>query len=569
MSGMGLIYLKDRDQIVASLPEQVRRDDKRIQDELDFYPVELKGFMGMTVEGIPGAWRYRGDNGNIFDVSLSLTSATDRKPNGKFEIFTLKDTWFDCLNPEHKKMMIDRIGRGLGEQHVSMDEPREVDAEPSSNELASDNIDDEFEEEEYGEDEYSAEFEEDALVYLKTPAEMNISEEAFRESRFVASQYYPEGLRAHVGKTLSVIVRKYYSESDSDDMSAEIIQRNELRFRISDSYEEDIYVFIPIDMSEIDNENPSVLMFDYKNWLSLFTEIVDAIGLNLSELVNVNRLLHRIGADSTVVETSYSSTAACSKPAESRKDGIYVLATYKHLGVSEEQFYAKSFGSAGRYPDKLISQAGTVVEAQIIDKDTALIMLDKTPYEIYSGFLFPVDWKDAKDQDDDAFLGLEEFGSKVKESKKEFSFIKCPDLKSRVVLLNDKSKLSDVIAHLSSALVLKRYSVELYLHGVVSDFIVVTGFKEGSTEITLPLWMLDLLMFHEDTRMFEKAIVLDSMGTAICAVGDSDMDISLTEEVSVFDDGASDISEELFIGPAIHTTIKGRNETAGFVKLSR
>ena len=568
MSGMGLIYLKDRDQIVASLPEQVRRDDKRIQDELDFYPVELKGFMGMTVEGIPGAWRYRGDNGNIFDVSLSLTSATDRKPNGKFEIFTLKDTWFDCLNPEHKKMMLDRIGRGLGEQHIPVVESGEADAMPPADGLSPDNIDDEFEEEEYGEDEYSAEFEEDALVYLKTPAEMNISEDAFREGRFVASQYYPEALRYYVGKTLPVTVKKFYTETDRGDGSAEVIQRNEISFEVS-AVSEDIVVLIPVDMSEIDGENPSVLMFDYKNWLSLFTEIVEATGPNLSELVNVNRLLHRIGADSTVVETSYSGTAACSKPVESRKDGIYVLATYKHLGVSEEQFYAKSFGSAGRYPDKLISQAGTVVEAQIIDKDTALIMLDKVPYEIYTGFLFPIDCKLEKDQDNDAFMGLEEFGAKVKEAKKEFSFIKCPDLKSRVVLLNDKSKLSDVIAHLSSALVLKRYSVELYLHGVTSDFIVVTGFKEGATEITLPLWMLDLLMFHEDTRMFEKAIVLDSMGTAICAVGDSDMDVSLTGEVSVFDDGASDISEELFIGPAIHTTIKGRNETAGFVKLSR
>jgi len=510
-----LFYLKSRDQVIDAFPDNIKSSQQKIQDELDFYPEKLRPFMGLTLSGKPISWRYKSNGANIFDITLVLQVPGHSDAPAEEVVFSLKDTWFDALDKTHQAVMTAMITSNNAGIVIP-------DTRPLAGPVSEPEDDDEYYATEEVEN-YDG-FEESAMVYLKTVKDMGISPENFQTGNFTGSQYYPEELRAYAGQVLNVNIEEYFeSIDDSDDME----RLNHMTFTLAPGVT--CTVDIPVEEDK-DAENPGVLLFDYKNWISLFADILEAGGPILNELVEAMKYLESMGmkADNTeelckeVKEHKSEADACCCVPVASKASNSFgeeflgILMGYKEMGITEKEFYCKTFPMALKYPNEIMHMAGTIVPAVLIDSELAIVTIEGKQWDIPAKFVCSIEGSAGSytpDKEDDEWSSLAVFdknniGHEVLAGKVEdFMFVKYPEVSSRIKARSFSESSANLISLLKGFVNIARLILALVDRGMASDFIIVTDFIKGIASFKLPVDLLDNLMFFQIDSKMELYVV--------------------------------------------------------------
>jgi len=563
-----LIYLKSRDQIIEGLKAEVKAVPAKIADELDFYPEELRSFMGLTLMGKPIKWRFRGNNADIFEISIELKIPGSTDP-ATIDDFILKDTWFDVLSTQHKLQMdAMKSGNVPGEWIPSEGDP-EIEVR-SEEEYEEENESDDIPEDD--------EFEEDALVYIKTAADMGISNADFRAGAFTGSEYYPESLRPHAGQVLHLEVAEYYTEVEH------IMHKHNRLDIMVPILNSSITINIPCE-EESDSET---LLFDYKNWISLFVTVIETSGSHLSELIGTIDYLKSIGASEpiirhAVVDEASPATTTCCRLAHTKIDNtpeigtefIGILAGHKELGISETEFYCKTFKGSDKYPNEIMHLAGTALPAFLIDKEYAIVSVGNTQYDVLSCFIKSIDdtvtvkatLKEAKEWHELGEFNINTVNDRL-ETKEAFIFITYPEVSSRIKSGLPNGTSVSFITMLKEFVHISRLTLALIDCGIASDFIIITDFLKNISAVKIPINLLDNLMFYQiESKMQVRAIDTDGAYNSnivdISYLDDTPEDEYLKEFAD--DEFASDMNS----GSGLKRTIINQYPSATFIELRR
>jgi len=579
-----LFYLKSRDEIIESMPENVKADKQKIQDELDFYPEKLRPFMGLTLEGKPVSWRYKGNNTDIFDIALKL-KVPNRSDIPVEELsFTLKSSWFESMSPKHTKVMADMAAGGTMGVFI----PEEI---PSSTEPEEEY---EVEETEEETEEYTG-FEERCILYLKTAKDMGITEENFRSGNFTCNQYYPESLRAYAGAVLTVKIVESFEDIDSDTKR----KTNHIEFIIGDSHSP-ITIDIPI-TEDRELEDLEVLLFDYKNWISMFADIIEASGPVISDLIDAMKYLESMGVkvqktegvtdmkeetkdiassgDNTNIESVDTNCTEKEynvvKPKEYGMEFLGILKGPKELGITEEEFYCKSFKNANLYPNDVMHLASGVFTAFLIDDDFGIITVDNIQYDVPSIFIMAIDSPNESSNDDPwnelSIFDKNNIGKEViAGTVDDFMFVKYPDVSARIKAKRPDRSSAFLISLLSGFVHMARLTLSLLDKGIRSDFIILTDFVKDISAVKLPVDVLDNLMFFQIDNKMEIYVVAYEDGTQ--TPNGSKVDISYADNTPE-DEYLMELSDEfeadMNSGSGLRRLILDQHPGASIIELRR